>query len=252
MKPIYTAVNICLAFLLCSTAAHSASLTGTMLIDAGIKMTDSTGSLVYTSGSYFAMGANNPNGSAAMLAPGSAGGIVLGTYQNFVLNPDVPHPYNWDGLGAAAGTGYSGLPTTQSTMLASFEFFGTPTFGGTNPIGYQSGEAHAAPTADISNCVGNTCTLSVDLSSWEVMWNGSAFEQGPRPLNTGAFVPAVGTYDLATSAYSLTWNSQIKGGPFNGIAGYWHLEGAVVPVPAAIWLLGSGLLGLIGVARRKT
>ena len=100
MKPIYTAVNICLAFLLCSTAAHSASLTGTMLIDAGIKMTDSTGSLVYTSGSYFAMGANNPNGSAAMLAPGSAGGIVLGTHQNFVLNPGVPHPYNWDGLGA--------------------------------------------------------------------------------------------------------------------------------------------------------
>ncbi len=27
---------------------------------------------------------------------------------------------------------------------------------------------------------------------------------------------------------------------------------AVVPVPAAAWLLGSGLLGLIGVARRKT
>ena len=25
----------------------------------------------------------------------------------------------------------------------------------------------------------------------------------------------------------------------------------VVPVPAAVWLLGSGLLGLIGVARRK-
>ena len=27
--------------------------------------------------------------------------------------------------------------------------------------------------------------------------------------------------------------------------------GAVVPVPAAVWLFGSGLLGLIGVARRK-
>ncbi|MBI5783055.1 MAG: VPLPA-CTERM sorting domain-containing protein, partial [Gammaproteobacteria bacterium] len=26
---------------------------------------------------------------------------------------------------------------------------------------------------------------------------------------------------------------------------------AVVPVPAAVWLFGSGLLGLIGVARRK-
>ena len=27
--------------------------------------------------------------------------------------------------------------------------------------------------------------------------------------------------------------------------------GAVVPVPAAVWLFGSGLLGLVGVARRK-
>lgn len=31
-----------------------------------------------------------------------------------------------------------------------------------------------------------------------------------------------------------------------------HLQyGAVIPVPAAIWLFGSGLLGLIGIARRK-
>lgn len=29
------------------------------------------------------------------------------------------------------------------------------------------------------------------------------------------------------------------------------LGGAVVPVPAAVWLFGSGLLGLVGVARRK-
>ncbi|MFA7387228.1 MAG: VPLPA-CTERM sorting domain-containing protein, partial [Thiohalobacteraceae bacterium] len=25
-----------------------------------------------------------------------------------------------------------------------------------------------------------------------------------------------------------------------------------IPVPAAVWLLGSGLIGLVGVARRKT
>jgi len=27
--------------------------------------------------------------------------------------------------------------------------------------------------------------------------------------------------------------------------------GAVVPVPVAVWLFGSGLLGLLGLARRK-
>ena len=28
-------------------------------------------------------------------------------------------------------------------------------------------------------------------------------------------------------------------------------DAAVIPVPAAVWLFGSGLLGLIGIARRK-
>ena len=255
MKPICTVVTACTAVLFCSTAAHAAALTGTMLIDAGVsKVIDANGNSVYVSGSYFAMGANNPNVSSTMLKPGSAAGITLGTYQNFVLNPDVPHLYNWDGKGALAGTGYSGLPTTQSNMLMPFSFFGTSTYVGTNPIGYQSGEAHVAPTADISNCVGNACTLSVDLSSWEVMWNGSAFEQGPRPLNSGPFVFAVGSYDLATAAYSLSWTSQINGGPFNGVPGYWYLSGTVVPtpLPAAAWLLGSGLIGLLGISRRKS
>jgi len=31
-----------------------------------------------------------------------------------------------------------------------------------------------------------------------------------------------------------------------------HSSVAAVPVPAAVWLFGSGLLGLVGLARRKT
>ncbi|MHC5118397.1 MAG: VPLPA-CTERM sorting domain-containing protein, partial [Planctomycetota bacterium] len=43
-------------------------------------------------------------------------------------------------------------------------------------------------------------------------------------------------------------------GPFPGItpAFYGTLTGQyVVPVPAAAWLFGSGLMGLIGIAKRK-
>jgi len=28
-------------------------------------------------------------------------------------------------------------------------------------------------------------------------------------------------------------------------------DGDIVPIPAAVWLFGSGLLGLIGIARKK-
>jgi hypothetical protein len=37
----------------------------------------------------------------------------------------------------------------------------------------------------------------------------------------------------------------------NSTSGFNYAQAAVVPVPAAVWLFGSGLLGLIGVARRK-
>ena len=34
-------------------------------------------------------------------------------------------------------------------------------------------------------------------------------------------------------------------------SGTGEVQGAVVPVPAALWLFGSGLIGLVGIARRK-
>ena len=38
--------------------------------------------------------------------------------------------------------------------------------------------------------------------------------------------------------------------PFDG-RNLSHMSAYVVPVPAAVWLFGSGLLGLVGIARRK-
>lgn len=66
-------------------------------------------------------------------------------------------------------------------------------------------------------------------------------------LPTGQFGPAIiGGWDLSGG------NTTFFGNPL-------ALEGLIlvapgnpVPVPAAAWLMGSGLLGLVGVARRKT
>ena len=227
-----------LAGLFMHTSLHATSLNGLMTIDAG----DSSG------GSFFAMGT-----ALVYLAPGTAGGISLGDYQNFVLDPDEPHPENWDGEGALAGTGYGSTPVQEGTILQPFDFFSTATYVGTNPVSYQSGNAHPAPTADVdmSNCTGDVCALTVDLSAWEVMWNGSAFEQGPRPVNTGPFILAEGSFNVVTNEYVLDWDSQILGGPFSGVPASWHLEGTLVPVPAAVWLFGSGLIALFGFARSR-
>jgi hypothetical protein len=52
------------------------------------------------------------------------------------------------------------------------------------------------------------------------------------------------TLDLTPGTYEWTWGS---GASFDSFT----LNVSAVPVPAAVWLFGSGLLGLVGVARRK-
>lgn len=60
--------------------------------------------------------------------------------------------------------------------------------------------------------------------------------------------PATGTGDVSGKIVF-----DLMGGELNLISGYVDSYGSAdaVPVPAAVWLFGSGLIGLIGVARRK-
>jgi len=67
-----------------------------------------------------------------------------------------------------------------------------------------------------------------------------------------------GSYDFAANLLYDTGSlkGDLTGGRLEGIGGIDSLGAklgavAVVPVPAAVWLFGSGLIGLIGIARRK-
>jgi hypothetical protein len=50
---------------------------------------------------------------------------------------------------------------------------------------------------------------------------------------------------------SFSMGQSLLGEDFSASGGIAKI-GAVVPVPAAVWLFGSGLLGLVGIARRKS
>jgi len=84
-------------------------------------------------------------------------------------------------------------------------------------------------------------------------------------LNTGGqniFLEGTGVAQMVCAidcsngdSYTLDYTAIVpQGDPsnFGGVLYQLHLEGTVaaVPVPAAVWLFGSGLLGLAGVARR--
>lgn len=64
------------------------------------------------------------------------------------------------------------------------------------------------------------------------------------------------TYTVTDSEGDGTLGVDMIDGPFPGFSANFNMQHPAqvvpeVPLPAAVWLLGSGLLGLVGVARRK-
>ena len=127
-------------------------------------------------------------------------------------------------------------------------------------------------------------TKTLDFSGWRVTWNtiptinmGGGM-QVVSSLNTKNSTISYTTYNngtgLATitcsnsscsnsSEFTLDYAAVVPKGDasgFGGVAYTYHLTSGTttdtyhvqsVPVPAAAWLFGSGLLGLVGIARRK-
>ncbi len=213
--------------------------------------TSSSGGVV-SSGSYFGLDSNldgviNP---AEKIAISQNDGIIMGTAQ------------------AASGS-HGGAPN------------GSETPGIDNPWQFKNTGMHltTSPVTIFSDDgVGN---VTLDFSGWGITWNGIDFislgggTQDCGTASDGVCVNGVGddisgVFDNGTGkavitcaidcaegdTYTLDYTAvvpQADPSNFGGVLYSLHLEGVVssVPVPAAIWLFGSGLLGLVGVARRR-
>ncbi|MDN5941657.1 MAG: VPLPA-CTERM sorting domain-containing protein [Nitrospira sp.] len=92
-------------------------------------------------------------------------------------------------------------------------------------------------------------TMTVDLSSLFAGVTGPLFNS---TLNIGE--PATGTFNTTTNAFNISWTQPFTGVPFL-TSGNFRLQGtaqlAAVPLPAAVWLFGSGVAGVIAFARRR-
>lgn len=105
-------------------------------------------------------------------------------------------------------------------------------------------------------------TATVDFSGWGMSWDWLSIQV--IDLSSGAWgANADGVSNVTCfidcsngDGYSLDYTATVPIGDPSGFGGLHyalHLEGFVnaVPIPSAVWLFGSGIVGLIGVSRRK-
>jgi hypothetical protein len=99
---------------------------------------------------------------------------------------------------------------------------------------------------EVDTSVGGLLSLNkgVDIGSTLFFTGGPLTQNSPVYTASNTFTGNL-AYDLMTVKvdFSLSADSTV------GLSGF--VQQVAVPIPAAVWLFGSGLLGLVGIARRK-
>jgi len=229
------------------TFSVDAALT-TYGVDAGLSMMDAPAACVNCS--Y-----NNSftsHGTATEYGYGDA----------LILNANVQ-----GGVGAASSIGEvsafnsAGLAVGSNTMTATFTVSGTP---GSVSFGFLSSPYMSTMLAagGVSANANQLMSVSINKGLTNVFsWRpdgilGNAFggteSADPFTLNSSLtanalFAPGSGSFAAATNSLSTgTYTLKIT------MANYVNATSAtVVPLPAAAWLFGSGLLGMAGLARSR-
>ena len=174
------------------------------------------GSGALNSGIIWGIGAADSNGVHRYLTTTNASATTLGSLNGGQLrtfrNVDV-----YLGAANALGTNFTGTNGSNTATPADGAAY-FPTSFGTNWVGSANFDSTAAIGQNLNFFMLNT-------------------------VGTGSTTPITVT-EYKNASGNAVWNLAS-----NGTLTY--SAPSAVPVPAAVWLLGSGLIGMVGVARRR-
>lgn len=187
--------------------------------------------------------------------------------ENLTLTPAAYASMNIDGvsyhgsepttLGSEESYFSTSVATTTHSLLGVISIYTSDSpFEGVNGL-------FSAPSGNINH---ETSELTLDLSSWTFFNNGVSISHNigsssnlvegticVDSFSSNCTSPITTTYNALTGEFTASWVSFINHGALPGAQTSTYITGYVsaVPVPAAVWLFGSGLLGLVGLARRN-
>jgi len=206
-----------------------------MIIFTGSANSAAINSLTITGGEFLMAG------SGGSLNPAVFSNMSIGGYDG--AQPDL--------VGSQADYAPFSIATLEFGMFGALSVYTAESDGirtGFTPI-----------SGDITNN-----TLSLDLSSWTAYWNGSSFNVGSTShlgineicssnITQNCSTAITTTYDPLTGEFTASWSAVIIGGALPDGMTSWFITGqaSAVPVPAAVWLFATGLLGFAGVIRKR-
>ena len=217
-------------------------LLGTGIAQAGF-LANSTTYTVSVSGGCMAFGdctalaQNVGTGSFTITTDGTGSSYTAGSYSGILYTGTPGGNFQTGGPVASSGTvsaaGQLDLDFTGRTGTAQFfpQYAGAAWNIDNNTKQPGTGLYEGFTTGTDSNVDPNTGLPSLTLTGTNLVATANGF--------TGTLLSA-GNVGAAWGAFDGTPYSEV-----------YNVTVSAIPVPAAVWLFGSGLLGLVGVARRR-
>jgi hypothetical protein len=170
-----------------------------------------------------------------------------------------------DILATCCGTFMQFVGTSGTSLMTGNFGAGAQSLTMTGRYGSTSGPAFSgAWNIDDTDCVYSTTGAQSCTNNGSTVWVPAVTDASgvsPFTILNGAVMTSIGDVNgdsvtdysgimIHSGKFGSDWAS-LASAPYHEVWNVQLLSQAPVPVPAAVWLFGSGLAGLIGVARRR-